>query len=105
MTCRPRREGLSPRRRDWSSPAFFDEGIVVVATVGAVRGGSRAAAQDQQGVAALAAAGVLAPVGRARMIEAHNRGTRGGSGANLGLRGCNGSSWYTGCIGSPALSF
>jgi len=31
--------GLASSRGDWSSPAFLVEGIVVVTTVGAVRGG------------------------------------------------------------------
>jgi len=51
------------RRGDWSSPAFFVEGIVVVATVGAVGGGSGAAVGDGLGVSPLGAGGVLASVG------------------------------------------
>jgi len=43
-------------------PAFFIEGIVVVTTVGAVRGGGGATVGDGFGVAALGAGGVGASV-------------------------------------------
>jgi len=50
------------RRRDWSSPAFSVEGIVVVTTGGAVGGGVEAAIRDGTGVASLGAGGVLASI-------------------------------------------
>jgi len=57
------------RRGDWSSPAFFVEGIVVIATVGAVGGGRWAAVGDGSGVASLGTGGVLATMGRTSMMK------------------------------------
>jgi len=57
------------RRGDWSSPAFFVEGIMVIATVGAVGGGRGAAVGDGFGVATFGAGGVLATVGRTSMMK------------------------------------
>ena len=57
------------RRGDWSSPAFFVEGIVVLATVGAVGGRRGAAVGDGLGVAAFGAGGVLASVGPTSMMK------------------------------------
>jgi len=51
------------RRRDWSSPALFVEGIVVITTVGAVGGGRGVAVGDSLGVASLGTGGVLAAMG------------------------------------------
>jgi len=57
------------RRGDWSSPAFFVEGIVVIATVGAVGRGRGAAVGDGLGVASLGTGGVLAEMGRTSMMK------------------------------------
>ena len=57
------------RRGDWSSPAFLIEGIVVVATIGAVGGGCGATVGDGLGVASLGAGGILAPVGSTSMMK------------------------------------
>jgi len=59
---------LSSWRRDWSSPAFLGEGILVVATVVAVGRGGGAAARaslgvSSLGVSSLGASGILASVG------------------------------------------
>jgi len=55
--------GLRLRRRDWSSPACSGEDIVVVAAIGAVGGGGRAAAGNGLRATAFGACGVLTPVG------------------------------------------
>jgi len=55
--------GLGLRRGDWSSPAFFVEGIRVIATVVAVGGGSGTAVRDGLGISSLGAGGVLTPMG------------------------------------------
>jgi len=68
--------GLGSRRRDWSSPAFVVEGIVVITTVRARRGGGRALVRNNFGVTAFGAGGVLVSVSRASMMK--RRGGAGG---------------------------
>jgi len=69
--------------RDWSGPAFFEEGIKVVTPVGAKGGRGGAATGDGLGVAALGACGVLIYVSRARMMKR----TVGAGGVFLGASG------------------
>ena len=57
------------RRRDWASPAFPEEGIVVVTRVAAVGGGGGAAARDGLWVAALGACGVSESLSPASMSK------------------------------------
>jgi len=68
---------------DWSSPAFFVEGIVVVAAVRAVGGGRRIAIRDGSGVPSLWAGRVLASVYRTSMMKR----TIGAGGVFLGASG------------------
>jgi len=75
--------GLGLRRGDWSSPAFPEEGIVVVTAVWAVGGGGGAAAGESLGVATLPACGVLASVSRASIMKR----TVGAGGVLLGASG------------------
>ena len=75
--------GLGLRREDWSSPAFSIEGIVVVTTVSEVGGGGGRTVGDGLGVTAFGAAGALASLSQASMIQR----TVGASGLLLVHRG------------------
>jgi len=57
------------RRGDWSSLALLCQGIVVVPTVGAVKGGGGRAVREGPEVASLWAGGVLGSVGRTSMMK------------------------------------
>jgi len=74
---------LRLRRRDWYRPACSGEGIVLVATIGAVGRGGRAVAGNGLSVAAFGACGVLAPVGRTIVVKR----TVGAGGVFLGASG------------------
>src|ERR1700761_8442746 len=84
------------RRGDWSCPAFLGEGIVVAATVRAVRGGGGAASRDGLLVPSLGAGGVLAAVGRTSMMKCAIRA----GGVLLGASGrCVSKSITVGALG------
>jgi len=74
---------LALRRQDWSSHAFFVEGIVVIITVGAVRGRCGKPVRNGFGVTTLGAGEALPSVSRASMMKR----TVGAGGMFLGASG------------------